>query len=127
MIFHVDPVRQIAIDDTLFINPYHMSKLTWRKDSATLSFEFDQRGHQVYRLIEADAETGKPRIVAEDEAKTFVNTGSGRQFNHEVNGLGNEVIWMSERDGWITSIFTTVVPARFATRSPRETGSYERS
>jgi hypothetical protein len=95
-----DPVDIDRIDDTLFHNPYRMSRLTWRKDSATLSFEYDQRGHQVYRLIEADAETGKPRVAAGDEAKTFTNTGSNRLFRHDVDGLGDEVIWASERDGW---------------------------
>jgi len=100
VLFHVDPARQIAIDDALFLNPYLMSRLSWRKDSATLTFEYDQRGHQVYRLIEVDAETGKARVVAGDEAKTFIDTFGNRLYRHDVNGLGDEVIWMSERDGW---------------------------
>ena len=100
VLFHVDPAKQIAIDTALFSNPFQMSRLAWRKDSATLSFEYDQRGHQVYRLIEVDAETGKARVVAGDETKTFINTGSNRLFRYDVNGLGDEVIWMSERDGW---------------------------
>ena len=32
--------------------------------------------------------------------KTFIDTFSNRTFHHDVNGLGDEVIWMSERDGW---------------------------
>jgi dipeptidyl aminopeptidase/acylaminoacyl peptidase len=100
VLFQVEPARQIAIDNSLFSNPYQMSRLTWRKDSRTLAFEYDQRGHQVYRLIEVDAESGKPRVVAAEEPKTFVNTFSGRLFRHDVNGLGDEVIWASERDGW---------------------------
>jgi dipeptidyl aminopeptidase/acylaminoacyl peptidase len=100
VLFHVDPARRITIDDALFSNPYQMSRLTWRQDSATLTFEYDQRGHQVYRLIEVDAETGTPRIIAAEEPKTFVNTYANGLFRHDVNGLGDEVIWMSERDGW---------------------------
>jgi dipeptidyl aminopeptidase/acylaminoacyl peptidase len=100
VLFHVDPAKQVAIDTALFPNPYEMTRLGFRKDSGTLAFEYDQRGHQAYRLIEVDAETGKARVAAGDEAKTFVNTGSNRLFRHDVNGLGNEVIWMSERDGW---------------------------
>ena len=100
VLFHVDPARRIPIDDGLFNNPYQMSRLTWRKDSATLTFEYDQRGHQVYRLIEVDAETGTPRVIAAEESKTFVDTFASRLFRHDVNGLGDEVIWMSERDGW---------------------------
>ncbi len=100
VLFQVNPARQVNIDSALFPNPYQMSRLSWRKDSATLAFEYDQRGHQVYRLIEVDAESGKPRVAAGDETKTFINTGSSRLFRHDVNGLGDEVIWMSERDGW---------------------------
>ncbi|HEX3878912.1 MAG TPA: DPP IV N-terminal domain-containing protein [Bryobacteraceae bacterium] len=100
VLFHVDPAKQVAIDTALFPNPYEMTRLGFRKDSGTLAFEYDQRGHQTYRLIEVDAETGKARVAAGDEAKTFINTGSNRLFRHDVNGLGNEVIWMSERDGW---------------------------
>jgi hypothetical protein len=77
-----------------------MSRLSWRKDSATLTFTYDQRGHQIYRMIEVDAESGKPRAVASEEPKTFVNTYGNRLFQHDVNGLGDEVIWTSERDGW---------------------------
>jgi dipeptidyl aminopeptidase/acylaminoacyl peptidase len=77
-----------------------MSRMAWRKDSATLEFEYDQRGHQVYRMIEVDAESGKPRVVAAEEPKTFVNTYANRLYHHDVNGLGDELIWMSERDGW---------------------------
>ena len=100
VLFQVSPARQMNIESAQFPNPYQMSRLSWRKDSATLSFEYDQRGHQVYRLIEVDAESGKPRVAAGDETKTFVNTGSNRLFRHDVNGLGDEVIWMSESDGW---------------------------
>jgi dipeptidyl aminopeptidase/acylaminoacyl peptidase len=100
VLFHVEPVKQIAIDDALFPNPYLMSRINWRRDSATFTFEYDQRGHQVYRMIEVDAQSGKPCVVAGDEMKTFVDTFSSRTFHHDVNGLGDEVIWMSERDGW---------------------------
>ena len=100
VLFPLAPARQIAIDETLFPSPYQMSRLLWRKDSRTLSFEYDQRGHQVYRLIEVDADTGKARVVAGDDTRTFINTASNRLFRHDVNGLGDEVIWASERDGW---------------------------
>ena len=100
VLFHIDPARRIAIDDALFANPYRMTPLTWRKDSATLTFEFDQRGHQVYRLIEVDAQTGKPRVIAAEQPETFVNTYANRLYRHDVNGLGDEFLWMSERDGW---------------------------
>ena len=62
-----------TIDNTLFPNPYKLSALEWRKDSRALTFEYNQRGHQVYRVIEVDAATGQPRAVISEEPKTFFN------------------------------------------------------
>ena len=75
-----------------------MSPLTWHKDSRSVTFEYDQRGHQVYELFEVDADTAATRIVAADRSTTFINIG--RRFAHDVGGNGREIIWMSERDGW---------------------------
>src|SRR5215469_13967758 len=67
VLFLVSPAKQIAIDEALFPNPFQMSRLSWRRDSASLIFEYDQRGHQIYRMIEVDAESGKPRVVVTEE------------------------------------------------------------
>ena len=48
-----------SIDDGLFPNAYDNLPLVWRKDSRAVTFEYNQRGHQVYRVIEIDALTGK--------------------------------------------------------------------
>ncbi len=97
-VFHVDPARQLTIPDTLFPNPYVMSRLNWRADSRTLAFEYTQRGHQAIRVIEVDAATGQARAVISEEPRTFFN--SWRKFSHDVRNEGKEIIWMSERDGW---------------------------
>lgn len=107
VIFHVADRRQIAIDAALFPNPYDLLPLTWRKDSRALTFEYNQRGHQIYRIIEVDAVSGKTRSVISEEPRTFFNyrpangglTDSGKKFRFDVAD-GKEVIWMSERDGW---------------------------
>ncbi|HTN39641.1 MAG TPA: DPP IV N-terminal domain-containing protein, partial [Asticcacaulis sp.] len=98
VLFDVSAKRQINVPFDLFPNPYTMSDINWRADSSAITFEYDQRGHQAWRLIEVSAKTGAPRIVAEDHAATFVNIE--RRYSHDVNGLGKELIWMSERDGW---------------------------
>ncbi len=86
------------IDNALFPNAYDLTRLQWRKNSSALTFEYNQRGHQVYRVIEIDAATGKARAVISEEAKTFF-CYSGKKFRRDI-GDGKEVIWMSERDGW---------------------------
>src|SRR6185503_14945642 len=107
VIFDVATRHQVAIDNALFPNPYDLSRFQWRKDSSAVTFEYNQRGHQVFRVIEADAATGKARAVISEEPKTFFNyrtangnlADSGKKYRFDVDD-GKEVVWMSERDGW---------------------------
>jgi dipeptidyl aminopeptidase/acylaminoacyl peptidase len=106
VVFQVDPAKPIDVSNELFPNPYELSNLVWRKDGRALTFEYNQRGHQVYRVIEIDAATGKTRVVISEEPKTFFyynaandTRSSGKRFRHDVDD-GAEVVWMSERDGW---------------------------
>jgi len=87
-----------AVDPALFPNAYDQTPLVWRKDSQALTFEYNQRGHQVYRIIEVDAATGAARAVVSEEATTFF-CYSGKKYRFDVAD-GREVLWMSERDGW---------------------------
>jgi dipeptidyl aminopeptidase/acylaminoacyl peptidase len=107
VIFEVAAGRQIVVPFELFPNPYRMSDLEWRKDGAGVRFRYTERGHQRLSLIEADAATGKPRILAEERFATFVhvdrhirqNVGAGDAGG--ASGAANdEIIWSSERDGW---------------------------
>ncbi|MEO7083317.1 MAG: DPP IV N-terminal domain-containing protein [Gemmatimonadaceae bacterium] len=103
----VDAKRVMHVDASSFPNAYQMLGLAWRKDSHAFTFEYNQRGHQVYRVIEVDAATGKPRVVISEEPKTFFNyrtangglSDSGKRFRFDVAD-GKEIVWMSERDGW---------------------------
>lgn len=97
VLFDVAAGRQIAIPTDLFPNPYDMTKLEWRGDSASVSFVYEQRGHQLARVVSVDAATGTPHAAVTEEAKSFIN--QGRRFRHDIDN-GREIIWMSERDGW---------------------------
>jgi dipeptidyl aminopeptidase/acylaminoacyl peptidase len=98
VIFDVATKKQIVVDTALFPNAYDVSRLEWRKSGAALTFEYNQRGHQLYRVIEIDGATGRARAVVTEEPKTFF-CYSGKKFRRNV-GDGKEIIWMSERDGW---------------------------
>jgi dienelactone hydrolase len=98
VLFHLETRRQIEVDRTLFPNAYDVSPLVWRKDGSALTFEYNERGHQRYRIIEIDAATGRTRVVVSEEPKTFF-TYSSKKFRHDVAD-GREIVWMSERDGW---------------------------
>ncbi len=105
-LFHVSTKTQVSVSPDLFPNPFALSDLVWRKDSRAVTFEYNQRGHEVYRVIEIDAATGTPRAVISEAPKTFFyynlanhSRGGGKRFRHDLAD-GKEIIWMSERDGW---------------------------
>jgi len=87
-----------VVDNALFPNAYDMTRLVWRKNSGALTFEYNQRGHQVYRIVEIDAATARARAVVSEESSTFF-CYSGKKFRRDLDD-GREIIWMSERDGW---------------------------
>ncbi len=105
--FDVATKRETVVDNALFPNPYDLSRIEWRKDNRAFTFEYNQRGHQVYTAIEVDASNGHARSLMTETSKTFVdyrraNVGladSGRQFRFDLDD-GRQFIWMSERDGW---------------------------
>src|SRR5262245_16312487 len=107
VLFVVETKKQIIIDNGLFPNPYSLTNPVWRKDGHAFTFEYNQRGHQLYLVLEADASTGKTRDVITEESKTFINyrplvpnpRDTGKKVRYELDD-GREIIWMSERDGW---------------------------
>jgi dipeptidyl aminopeptidase/acylaminoacyl peptidase len=98
VIFDVEAKTRVDVENVLFPNPFELSDIAWWKDGRGLTFEYNQRGHQVYRVIEVDAATGKARAVISEEPKTFF-CYSGKKYRYDVAD-GKEIIWMSERDGW---------------------------
>jgi dipeptidyl aminopeptidase/acylaminoacyl peptidase len=106
-LFDVAVPRQLPIDNALFPNPYDLTRFVWWKDSRGFTFEYNQRGHQIYRAIEVDAATGKARTLIEEASKTFINYEplTPAQFDHGKHYRldlrdGEEILWASERDGW---------------------------
>jgi dipeptidyl aminopeptidase/acylaminoacyl peptidase len=97
-IFHIEPRRQYVVDRALFPNAYEMSPLVWRKDSTAVTLEYNQRGHELYRVIEIDAASGKARALITEQPQTFF-CYSSKKYRYDVQD-GKEIIWMSERDGW---------------------------
>jgi dipeptidyl aminopeptidase/acylaminoacyl peptidase len=98
VLFHLDTRKQLVVNNALFPNAYDMTRFDWRKDSSAVTFEYNQRGHQLYRIITIDAATAAARVLIAEEPKTFF-CYSGKKFRHDL-GDGAEIVWMSERDGW---------------------------
>lgn len=97
VLFHVAERRRIEVDNALFPNPYEMSQPEWRKDGRSFVFDYERRGHGQARVIEVDGQTGAPKAVITEDAKTFVY--ADRRYRHDVGDNAREIIWISERDG----------------------------
>lgn len=96
-IYEVESGRSIIPSTELFDRQYEVYGPEWNPDSRAVTFEYNQRGHQVYRVLELSAETGKVRPLVEEISDTYVNYT--RHFRHDLKD-GKQMIWMSERDNW---------------------------
>ncbi len=113
-IFDIASKRQLLIDRSLFPNPYAISRPVWRKEGSAYAFQYNQRGHMVYRVLEVDASTGAVRLMVDEETKSFfMYSDAGHNVLYDVGAgcrmgqgggcdtyTGGELIWASERDGW---------------------------
>jgi dipeptidyl aminopeptidase/acylaminoacyl peptidase len=93
--------QKIPVPRNLYENPFSPEgrlDVTWAPDSREFYFDYNQRGHQLYRILAANAQTGAVRVVVEETSKTFIHY-SGKSWRHWLHG-SDELIWMSERDGW---------------------------
>ena len=97
-LFDLGAGKERVVDNALSPNAYSVTRLEWRADSRAVSFEYNERGHQLYRVLEADAATGQARTVIEERMPTFFEY-SAKKFRADLND-GREVVWMSERTGW---------------------------
>ena len=96
-ISEVETGREIIPSTALFDRQYELYGPEWNSDSRAITFEYNQRGHQVYRVLELSAETGQVRPLVEETSDKYVNYP--RHFRHDLKD-GERLIWMSERDNW---------------------------
>lgn len=103
-LFDITTKHAIPIKDDLFSNPFEIDDVQWEPDSKHFTFKYNQRGHQIMRLIRVDATSGEAKSLIEEQAKTFIDWTNKvflhRIHNLNVNSNNAEAIWMSERDGW---------------------------
>jgi len=97
-LFEVDSRKHVPVSDALLPNPWSITDLRWEPDSKQFTFLYNQRGHQVLRLVAVDAATGQARAIVDEQSPTFIDY-AGKQFLRHLDN-SREVLWMSERDGW---------------------------
>ncbi|MFV0290255.1 MAG: DPP IV N-terminal domain-containing protein [Mangrovibacterium sp.] len=97
-LFDVDEGKQIPLATQAFENQFELTFPIWKANSEAFTFEFNQRGHQVYQVVKVDSETGKVTVVVDERSDTFIDY-SGKRYRYDLQ-KADELIWASERDGW---------------------------
>jgi len=97
-LFDVTKRSATSIQDDLFPNPWSLDDFHWAPDNSHFFFIYNQRGHQVLRMISVDAATGEAHPIIEEKSAAFIDY-SQKSYHHWLDATG-EIIWMSERDGW---------------------------
>ena len=98
-LFDVESRREIPLSADLFPNPWMFRPdIRWAEDSSCCFYVYNQRGHQVLQVLSIDATTGEVKTIVDEHSDTFIDYAY-KQFLH-LSHKTNELIWMSERDGW---------------------------
>ena len=93
--------RVVKIADELFPNFFNTGEpldYRWQPDSKSFTFSYNQRGHQVFRILSVDRGTATARTLVDETSNTFIDytQKTWHQFLDETK----ELLWMSERDAW---------------------------
>ena len=99
--FDLTDKREVATDNTLFENPYQLYSLDggWNAEGTEFRFIYNQRGHQVVRIVGMSI-NGHVRALVEEKSDTFVDYSQKLYYKELKSSNSSELIWASERDGW---------------------------
>ena len=78
----------------LFKSQYSVTSPRWDKNNKTLTFEFNERGHKTFRVLEMDLE-GNIKTLIEEKNDKYV--AYSRNLRRDLNE--NYILWKSDRDG----------------------------
>ena len=96
-IFEVESGRRLIPSTELFSHQYELSGPMWNADSKAITFEYNERGHKVYRVLEMSAADGSVRTLIEEKEEKYVNYP--RIYRNYLSD-GKRIIWSSERDNY---------------------------
>lgn len=98
MVFDAASHGQTVVKTDLTPNPWSLTEFHWAPDSREVFFIYNQRGHQVLRLLAATATSGDVRTVVEETSPTFIDYTNKVWVSYLDRT--NEAVWMSERSGY---------------------------
>ena len=88
--------RVVVPSTELFEQQYYVTAPRWDSNSRTVTFEFNERGHKTYRVLEMSAETGQVRTLIEETNPKYINYNLQRRIDLKDE---RHILWTSERDG----------------------------
>ncbi len=88
--------RVIEPSTDLFKSQYQVTAPRWDADNEHVTFEFNERGHKTYRVLELSAKTGLVRTLIEEKNDKYINYNRQRRIDLQD---GRRIVWTSERDG----------------------------
>lgn len=102
-LFHRDTGRHLRPEVDRFEHQWLRPRIHWNRAGTRFSWLQVDRGHQRLRVIEVDAQSGTIRNLIDERSPTFIWTAHTESLQlNLVNWLEktDELIYVSERDGW---------------------------
>jgi dienelactone hydrolase len=102
-LFDVASRKQIKVEVDRFEHGWLTPQVRWNRDGSRFSYMQVDRGHQRLRVIEVDPRSGSTRNLIDEKSDTFIWTTHTENLRLElVNWLEqtDEIIYVSEQDGW---------------------------
>lgn len=78
----------------LFASQYEVTSPRWDDNCKTMTFEFNERGHKTFRVLEMDLQ-GNVRTLIEEKNDKYV--AYSRNLRRDLDS--NHILWKSDRDG----------------------------
>ena len=122
-VFDVATGKRIDLDSELAPNPWSINEVRWHPEEPKVRMLYNQRGHQVLRVLEIDALSGASRVLIDETSDTFIDY-AGKRFLHIMED-GDHAIWMTERSGWnhlemvdlVTGVRTPITSGEWVVRA----------
>ena len=80
----------------LFQHQYEVSAPSWDANSKTVTFEFNERGHKTYRVLEMDVNANVRTLIEETNPKYVAYS---RNYRYDFED-GKRILWKSDRDNY---------------------------
>ena len=98
-LFSIADLKEIKISNELFDNPWSLKFLKWSPDGQSFHLLYNQRGHQILRLLNVNASDGRVRSIIEEQSETFIHYSTeGKSVLEQLSP--DTILWSSERSGW---------------------------